>query len=294
MMELIDKPILTQKKITQESLEQYKVIELLLGMGCVELALFTEQYDENLVKELYANLTEEFGNSESPAYGQVYVRGHVIDFSPVNIAHYLSCPHYSDIEKTGLKEEVDFDETNRLNSNLIKMPYRVLFIVFYGNWLPKTNVTVIRKKKGHLLYAFATQKNINICTKKASKIALSFLYLITEYLLGYRDLSIPSDSWVRALDPLVMPKSTALSVVPQSHTLSTQGHTALDISTRQQSTKKKQFSVKVASPSPPPPPSIDFSVVTTILDLLNQQISSVIVSVLQMQQNLKNLKEKLP
>ncbi|KAI5658470.1 hypothetical protein M9H77_27263 [Catharanthus roseus] len=129
MVELIDKPILAEKKITQEILEQYKVMELLLGMGCVELALFAEQYNENLVKEFYAISLRSL----------VHVRGDAIDFSLANIAHYLSCPHHRDIKGTALEEEVDFDEvakvitsdagavwpeTNRLNSNLIKMSYR--------------------------------------------------------------------------------------------------------------------------------------------------------------------------
>ncbi|KAI5653248.1 hypothetical protein M9H77_30435 [Catharanthus roseus] len=119
-----------------------------INEGDEELALFAEQYNKNLVKEFYGNLIEEFGNSESLAYVQVYVRGHVIDFSPANIAHYLSCPHCSDIKGTGLEEEVEFGEVvkvltgdagavwleiNRLNSNLIKMPYRALFRYFYRN-----------------------------------------------------------------------------------------------------------------------------------------------------------------
>ncbi|KAI5672780.1 hypothetical protein M9H77_13144 [Catharanthus roseus] len=150
-----------------------------------ELALFAEQYNENLVKDFYANLFEEFGNPESPAYGQVYVRGHVIDFSPANIARYLSCPLFSDIKGTGLKEEVDFNE------------------------LPTTNVTAVLKERAHLLYTFAIRKRINICTvifknilrkidqKKANNIALSCPCLISEYLLGCKDLSLLSDFWAR-------------------------------------------------------------------------------------------------
>ncbi|KAI5668000.1 hypothetical protein M9H77_17853 [Catharanthus roseus] len=71
-------------------------------MGCVELASFAEKYNDNLVKEFYANLSKDFGNTESPTYSQVYVRGHINDFSPANIAHYLSCPYFSDIEGTSL------------------------------------------------------------------------------------------------------------------------------------------------------------------------------------------------
>ncbi|KAI5663243.1 hypothetical protein M9H77_22566 [Catharanthus roseus] len=130
MVELIDKSILAEKNITQESLEQYNVMELLLGMGCVALVLFVEQYIKNLVKEFYANLTEGLGHPESPSYGQ---------------------------------------------------------------------------ERAHLLYAFATRKKINICTvifrnirkqidrKNASEIALPCPCLISEYLLGCKDISLPSD-----------------------------------------------------------------------------------------------------
>ncbi|KAI5668017.1 hypothetical protein M9H77_17870 [Catharanthus roseus] len=119
------------------------------GMGYVELALFAEQYNENLVKELYANMTEEFGNPESPAYGQ----------------------------------------------------------------LPTTNVTLFLRKElicsmslplgKRSISALFIFKNIlrQIDQMKASKIALPCPYLISEYLLGSRDLSLPSDSYVRALDP---------------------------------------------------------------------------------------------
>ncbi|KAI5681106.1 hypothetical protein M9H77_02333 [Catharanthus roseus] len=225
-----------------ESLQQYKVIELLLRMRFVELALYARQFNENLVQELYANLNEEFGNPESPAYGQVYVRVYVIDFSPANIAHYLSCPHYSDLEGTGLEEEVDFDKvtkvltsdegpiwpkTNMLNLNLMKMPHRALF-----------------RARAHMLYALATKQKFNSCIvifknifrqigqKKAIKIALPCSCLITEYLLCCKDLSLPFDFWGRALDALVMTKNIAPGLVPPTLTPSTQGHTSPSTSTR--------------------------------------------------------------
>ncbi|KAI5681450.1 hypothetical protein M9H77_02678 [Catharanthus roseus] len=73
MVELTRKQIMAEKRVSQGVLKQYK--------------------------EFYANLSEDLGNTESLAYGQVYVRGHIIDFSPTNIAHYL--------------KEVDFDEVVR-------------------------------------------------------------------------------------------------------------------------------------------------------------------------------------
>ncbi|KAI5653600.1 hypothetical protein M9H77_30787 [Catharanthus roseus] len=149
---------------------------------------------------VYANLSKEFGNPESLAYGQVYVL-------------------------TG-DEGAIWLEAKRLNSNLMKMPYRALFRVLFGKWLVTTNVTAVPKERAHLLYALATRKRINIYNvifrnilrkigqKKASKIAFPCPHLISGYLLSCRGLSLPSDSWVRTLDPLVMPKIVAVSVVP--------------------------------------------------------------------------------
>ncbi|KAI5663395.1 hypothetical protein M9H77_22718 [Catharanthus roseus] len=176
------------------------------------------------LRKIYANLSEEFGNIENLAYGQVYMRGHII-----------YCPHFNDVEVIGLEEEVDFDEviqvltgdsgaiwpeTNRLNLNLLKMPYRALFRLFCGCWLSSTNVTALLKEMTHLLHTFSTRKRINLFTvmlrnilrkidqKKASKIALPSPCLISKYILGCRDLSLPTDSWLRELYPLVMPKIT--------------------------------------------------------------------------------------
>ncbi|KAI5681432.1 hypothetical protein M9H77_02660 [Catharanthus roseus] len=62
-----------------------------------------------------------------------------------------------------------------------------------------------------------------------------------------------SEVYVRALDPLKMPKNIALGVVPPSQTPSTQGHIVPGRATRQQSSKKKHPITKLASPSPPSP-----------------------------------------
>ncbi|KAI5668442.1 hypothetical protein M9H77_18295 [Catharanthus roseus] len=185
MVKLIDKPILTEKMITQESLEQYNVMKLLLGMGCLELALFAEQYNENLVKEFYANLTEEFGNSESPTYEEE------ADFDEITKV------------LTGDAGAV-WAETNRLNSSLMKIPHIVLFI-----------------KKDQYLYC---------------------------YFQKHHQVDRP----------------------------------------------KEEASKHQVGPPSPPPSSAEAAEVTTCLDLLNQQLSNVIASVLQMQQDLKNLKDKIP
>lgn len=86
MVELIGKPIITEKRVSQEMLEQYNVMDLLSGIGYVELALLEEKYNEKLIKEFYANLSKDFSNTERPTYGQVYVRGISLT-SPMPIFH---------------------------------------------------------------------------------------------------------------------------------------------------------------------------------------------------------------
>ncbi|KAI5667228.1 hypothetical protein M9H77_17081 [Catharanthus roseus] len=193
MVELINKPIRAEKRITQESLEQYNVMELLLGMSCVELALFAEQFNENLVKEFYVNLTEEVGNLKRQL---MTILEEEVDFEEVTKV------------LTGDAGAV-WPETNKFNSNLMKMPYRALF----------------RENDQHLY-----------C-----------------YLEKHPQADRPNEG---------LPGSSHL---------------------------------KRSSPAPSwPPPSTDSSEVTTILDLLNQQLSNVMASVLQMQQDLESLKDKLP
>lgn len=110
MKELAGKPIMSKKKMGQQTLAQYNVLELLNNMGYVEMTMFLEKYNDNLVREFYANSTDDFAKIESLTFGKVYVRGHIIDFSPTHIVNFLNCPHCTNIEGTGLAEDVDFDE----------------------------------------------------------------------------------------------------------------------------------------------------------------------------------------
>ncbi|KAI5681113.1 hypothetical protein M9H77_02340 [Catharanthus roseus] len=146
--------------------------------------------------EFYANLSEKFGNPESTTYGQVYVRRHVINFSTANIAYYLSCPYFSDIEGIGLEEEADFDES------LAETGYPLQMSLLFSR---KELICSMPLPPG-----------------RGSTSAL----LSSETSSGCRDLSLPSNSWIKALDPMVMPKIVAPGVAPPFPTPSMQGHTS--------------------------------------------------------------------
>lgn len=91
----------------------YNTLDLLNALGCVEMSLYLKKYNKSLVRDFYANLTGEIENMESP-FRQVYKICSVIAFSPANIANFLSCPHYTNIELTSPEGEIDWDDVAKL------------------------------------------------------------------------------------------------------------------------------------------------------------------------------------
>lgn len=102
------KRIMAKKNVSQETLELYNAWELLNGLDCVEMVVFPEKYNESVLREFYVNLTNEIDDPDSPAMGWV------IAFSSTNIADFLSCPHYAEIEGIGLDGEVDLGEVSKV------------------------------------------------------------------------------------------------------------------------------------------------------------------------------------
>lgn len=64
------------------------------------MAIFSEKYNESMVREFYANLTADIDDPNRLALGKVYVRSIVIAISRADIANFLSCPHYFEIDGT--------------------------------------------------------------------------------------------------------------------------------------------------------------------------------------------------
>lgn len=93
MKEFEIKPIMAERRMSQETLDQYNALGLFNAIGCLKMAIFLERYNESATREFYANLTVDIVNSETSAYGQVYVRRAVIAFSLANIVGFLSCLH---------------------------------------------------------------------------------------------------------------------------------------------------------------------------------------------------------
>lgn len=50
------KKIVAEKKVSQETLNLYNALDLLNGLGSVEIVVFLDKYKQNVVKDFYANL----------------------------------------------------------------------------------------------------------------------------------------------------------------------------------------------------------------------------------------------
>lgn len=61
------------------------------------------------MREFYTNLDASIKDSNSEHYEVVYARGMVVAFPPSTIAHFLSCPYHTDIPRTGLEREADWN-----------------------------------------------------------------------------------------------------------------------------------------------------------------------------------------
>ncbi|KAI5672723.1 hypothetical protein M9H77_13087 [Catharanthus roseus] len=137
MLKLIDKPSMAEKRITQESLEQYNMMDLLLGMGCRELALFAEQYNKNLFKEFYANLSEEFNYCSwcGASFSTPSIQGHTpCKFTMERLSEKKQCstkfplpsPPHPSAESSRLTTSLDLlnEQLSSIVAFVLQMHYR--------------------------------------------------------------------------------------------------------------------------------------------------------------------------
>ncbi|XP_062114193.1 uncharacterized protein LOC133825243 [Humulus lupulus] len=129
---------------------------------------------DRIVKEFYANLTNEIIEPKSPLYCKVFVRGHCFSFSPQDIAHALHLP--LDVEDDDVLATLDKDtvitklvgqkmvwpsNTVILVSNLT-YTYAVLHKFATTNWKPTSHTATISFDMASFLYKVGTGIGINL------------------------------------------------------------------------------------------------------------------------------------
>lgn len=120
-------------------------------------------YNQNVVREFYANLSASCGDPESSRYGMVYVRGQVYSFTPELINELFGLPtvvvSYMSLE--GASGNVVVSELTggkikkwdaRFASTKLTWKYVVLHKLAISNWMFNKNTTILTKDQTVLIY----------------------------------------------------------------------------------------------------------------------------------------------
>ncbi|KAI5671909.1 hypothetical protein M9H77_12273 [Catharanthus roseus] len=93
----------------EQSLIDHILFEFLVNSKLLNSTKFATRYNKSLVRELYANMDESIVNVESSFNGVVFVRDEIVDFNVEELYVFLEIPTHSDVNGTGLKDDIDLD-----------------------------------------------------------------------------------------------------------------------------------------------------------------------------------------
>ncbi|XP_062113670.1 uncharacterized protein LOC133824713 [Humulus lupulus] len=133
---------------------------------------------DRIVKEFYANLTNEIIEPKSPLYNKVFVRGHWFSFSPQYIAHALHLP--LDVEDDDDLASLDKDtvitelvgqkmvwpSNTVISVSNLTYTYAVLHKFSTTNWKPTSHTATISFDMASFLYKVGIGLGINLAMKK--------------------------------------------------------------------------------------------------------------------------------
>ncbi|XP_062094277.1 uncharacterized protein LOC133800335 [Humulus lupulus] len=131
---------------------------------------------DRIVKEFYANLTNEIIEPSSPLYNKVFVRGHWFSFSPQDIALALHLPLdvEDDVDSASLDRDMVITElvgqkmvwpsNTVISVSNLTYTYAVLHKFATTNWKPTSHTATISFDMASFLYKVGTGLGINLAS----------------------------------------------------------------------------------------------------------------------------------
>ncbi|XP_062085408.1 uncharacterized protein LOC133791500 [Humulus lupulus] len=131
---------------------------------------------DRIVKEFYANLTNEIIEPSSPLYNKVFVRGHWFSFSPQDIALALHLPLDVEEDVDGASLDKDMVITELVGQKMVwpsntvisvsnlTYTYAVLHKFATTNWKPTSHTATISFDMASFLYKVGTGLGINLAS----------------------------------------------------------------------------------------------------------------------------------
>ena len=90
LMHALDtREFISERNIDLESFRPLGVSKIIIDIGWRQTVCDVKEYVPSIVREFYANLSEDVDSEGKPEFQKVFVRGHVYDFSSKIICDYL-------------------------------------------------------------------------------------------------------------------------------------------------------------------------------------------------------------
>ena len=125
--------------------------KIIIDIGWRQTVCEVKEYVPRIIREFYANLSEDANSKGKPEFQKVFVRGHLYDFSPKVIYDYLKILLYDfdkDYDMDVVASELPSMDNKWLGKKALKvsdltLKYVGLHKVAMSNWWPTSHYHTI-------------------------------------------------------------------------------------------------------------------------------------------------------
>ncbi|XP_050877845.1 uncharacterized protein LOC127081650 [Lathyrus oleraceus] len=146
-------------------------MELIEAAGLMKTVRKFGPYYEGLVKEFVVTILDGCDDVKSEDYRKVYVRGHVVTFSPAVINMFLGrteepqaeleVTDYQVCKEITAKQVKHWPNRGKLSAGKLSVKYAFLHRIEIVNWVPTNHISTISIGLGKFIYAIGTKRTFD-------------------------------------------------------------------------------------------------------------------------------------
>ncbi|KAM6545480.1 hypothetical protein CsatB_026216 [Cannabis sativa] len=192
----------------------FGVYNMLKERQWVDTLIGFDGYVDRIVKEFYANITDEFLDEDSFMFGKVFVRGHWYSFTVKDVAEALNLPmgiEPTDVEFDRQKvfsylsgdNEIELSDTMHMSQ--LTYQHAALMRFALSNWFPCSNPVNVSNELAFFLYKVSIGAKIDLADMiweqivslrkgKKPRLNLIFPHLIYKILSDQEELILENES----------------------------------------------------------------------------------------------------
>ncbi|XP_050896246.1 uncharacterized protein LOC127102984 [Lathyrus oleraceus] len=165
---VIQRRIALERELRKDALKCKEVVEIIEVVGLMKTVTKFGPFYKGLVKEFVVTIPDGCDDVKSEDYRKVYVRGHVMTFSPAVINKFLGRteePH-GELEVTDdqvckeitAKQVKHWTNRGKLSVGKPDVKYAILHRIGTVNWVPTNHTSTISTGLGKFIYAIGTRR----------------------------------------------------------------------------------------------------------------------------------------